>query len=345
MELTRKDRLCKNIQRMQKEKVSTLYTFNKFFFGELFKRWVQTKGLKAFNIIPKTFVMPFEIEEFYGLFQSSNYFSILIYLIEMYYYFFFYKITHANSCLSRRKREKHLDCEACFAVERSRHIFNISCKSMFLFYNLILLLDCRWNFANSFYLFLFWMILLLFFLLFLKPDQIPLDENLVVSRYLSNPLLIEGFKFDLRLYVAVTSLDPLVFYLYEEGLTRFLIQDCLLISLLFVYLNLFLFLSLSLSLFLSVSLFVFLKICHDQVRRQHKKFKKHMYAFNELQCEQEKRKVREMRRPESGRLRKQMVNECIVEVSCSSGQRHVCTHDENRRRNHKNDISRRESIG
>jgi len=54
----------------------------------------------------------------------------------------------------------------------------------------------------------------------IKPDQIPLDDNLVVSKYIPNPLLVEGFKFDIRLYVAVTSFDPLVFYLYEEGLTR-----------------------------------------------------------------------------------------------------------------------------
>ena len=51
--------------------------------------------------------------------------------------------------------------------------------------------------------------------------QVPLDEPMVVGKYIDNPLLVNGHKWDLRLYVAVTSYDPLVIYLYEEGLVRF----------------------------------------------------------------------------------------------------------------------------
>ena len=43
----------------------------------------------------------------------------------------------------------------------------------------------------------------------------------VVSKYIANPHIINGFKYDLRIYVGVVSFDPLRIYIYREGLVRF----------------------------------------------------------------------------------------------------------------------------
>lgn len=46
-------------------------------------------------------------------------------------------------------------------------------------------------------------------------------SSLVVQPLLEPPVTINGFKFDLRCYVLVTSMSPLRLYVYGEGIVRF----------------------------------------------------------------------------------------------------------------------------
>jgi tubulin polyglutamylase TTLL4 len=38
-----------------------------------------------------------------------------------------------------------------------------------------------------------------------------------VSKYVSKPHLINGLKYDLRIYILVTSFDPLRIYFFKDG--------------------------------------------------------------------------------------------------------------------------------
>ncbi|XP_015485446.1 tubulin polyglutamylase TTLL5 isoform X3 [Parus major] len=122
-ELTRKDRLYKNVCRMQ-----------------------LAHGFKTFHILPQTFILPTEYQDFCNTFSKDRGPWIV----------------------------------KPVASSRGRGVYLIN-----------------------------------------NPNQIVVEDNILVSRYISNPLLIDDFKFDVRLYVLVTSYDPLVVYLYEEGLARF----------------------------------------------------------------------------------------------------------------------------
>uniref|UniRef100_A0A914DT35 Tubulin polyglutamylase TTLL4 n=1 Tax=Acrobeloides nanus TaxID=290746 RepID=A0A914DT35_9BILA len=54
-----------------------------------------------------------------------------------------------------------------------------------------------------------------------RYKNVPQKTPLIAQHYVERPMIINGAKFDLRLYVYVTCLDPLRIYLYHEGLVRF----------------------------------------------------------------------------------------------------------------------------
>lgn len=46
-----------------------------------------------------------------------------------------------------------------------------------------------------------------------------------MSKYIANPHLFNRRKYDLRLYVLITSFDPLRIYLFKDGLVRFATEE------------------------------------------------------------------------------------------------------------------------
>ncbi|CAM9408760.1 unnamed protein product [Bubo scandiacus] len=54
-----------------------------------------------------------------------------------------------------------------------------------------------------------------------NPKEVKHGERMICQQYISKPFLIDGFKFDMRIYVLVTSCDPLRIFVYKEGLARF----------------------------------------------------------------------------------------------------------------------------
>jgi len=54
-----------------------------------------------------------------------------------------------------------------------------------------------------------------------NPKEIKPHEHMLCQQYVSKPFLIDGFKFDLRIYTLVTSCDPFRIFVFKDGLSRF----------------------------------------------------------------------------------------------------------------------------
>eukprot|EP01104_Vermistella_antarctica_P009384 TRINITY_DN2413_c1_g1_i1.p1 TRINITY_DN2413_c1_g1~~TRINITY_DN2413_c1_g1_i1.p1 ORF type:complete len:527 (-),score=122.67 TRINITY_DN2413_c1_g1_i1:34-1614(-) len=52
-----------------------------------------------------------------------------------------------------------------------------------------------------------------------------LPDTVVVQKYIEAPLLVKGLKFDIRQFVLVTSLDPLIIFFFDDNYLRFTTVD------------------------------------------------------------------------------------------------------------------------
>jgi hypothetical protein len=56
-------------------------------------------------------------------------------------------------------------------------------------------------------------------------ENVPQNENVVAQVYMKRPLLIDNFKFDLRIYVLVSCVKPLRMYMFHDGLVRMCTEE------------------------------------------------------------------------------------------------------------------------
>lgn len=52
-------------------------------------------------------------------------------------------------------------------------------------------------------------------------DEVDTTEKCVAQEYIDPPYLLNGLKFDLRIYVLLYGINPMRIYLFEDGLARF----------------------------------------------------------------------------------------------------------------------------
>jgi len=53
-----------------------------------------------------------------------------------------------------------------------------------------------------------------------SADKVPSNEHAIVQEYIEKPFIVDGFKCDMRIYVLITSCDPLRIFLFNDGLLR-----------------------------------------------------------------------------------------------------------------------------
>ena len=54
-----------------------------------------------------------------------------------------------------------------------------------------------------------------------STQRVSKKEGYLAAKYIANPHLLNGLKYDMRVYVLVTSFNPLRIYMYNDGLVRF----------------------------------------------------------------------------------------------------------------------------